>query len=94
MGSHTGTHVDAPSHTVAGGRTMADVHLDELVGEALVLHVTGLEDGEIYDWARLEEAGPIPEALPPIVVIDTGWARWFGDERQAPASRARSERGS
>ena len=25
MGSHTGTHIDAPSHTVRGGRTMADV---------------------------------------------------------------------
>ena len=82
MGSHTGTHVDAPSHTVAGGRTMADVHLDELVGEALVLHVPGLGDGEIYDWARLEEAGPMPESLPPIVIIDTGWARWFRDERR------------
>ena len=40
MGSHTGTHVDAPAHTVAGGRTMADVSLDELVGEALVLRVS------------------------------------------------------
>lgn len=82
MGSHTGTHVDAPSHTVAGGRTMADVRLDELVGEALVLRVPGLQDGEVYDWPRLEQAGAIPASLPPIVVIDTGWARWFTDERR------------
>lgn len=46
MGSHTGTHIDAPAHTVADGRTMADVRLDELVGEALVLHVPGLGDGQ------------------------------------------------
>jgi len=82
MGSHTGTHVDAPSHTVAGGRTMADVRLDELVGEALVLHVRGLHDGQVYDWDLLEESGPVPEALPPIVIIDTGWARWFSGERR------------
>ena len=83
MGSHTGTHVDAPSHTVAGGRTMAGVPLEELVGEALVLRVPDLEDGEIYDWARLEEAaGPLPQSLPPIVIIDTGWAQWFGDDRR------------
>lgn len=82
MGSHTGTHIDAPSHTVRGGRTMADVGLDELVGEAIVLRVPGLADGEVYDWARLEAHGPLPEQLPPIVLIDTGWARWFDDERR------------
>jgi len=82
MGSHTGTHVDAPSHTIAGGRTMADVRLDELVGEALVLRVRGLDEGQVYDWDLLEKSGPIPEALPPIVIIDTGWAPWFGDERR------------
>lgn len=83
MGSHTGTHVDAPSHTVPGGRTMKDVALDELVGEALVLHVPGLADGEVYDWARLERAAEsLPSSLPPIVIIDTGWARWFGEERR------------
>jgi kynurenine formamidase len=83
MGSHAGTHVDAPSHTVAGGRTMRDVHLDELIGEALVVHVPGLQDREVYDWERLEESGgPLPPSLPPIVIIDTGWARWFRDERR------------
>ena len=56
MGSHTGTHVDAPSHTVQGGRTMADVGLDELVGEAIVIRVPGLVDREVYDWSRLTAA--------------------------------------
>lgn len=82
MGSHTGTHVDAPSHTVAGGRTMADVALDELVGDAIVLRVPGLADGEVYGMARLEAQGALPARLPPIVLVDTGWARWFGDERR------------
>lgn len=81
MGSHTGTHVDAPSHTVRGGRTMADVSLDELVGDAIVLRVPGLGDGEVYDWRRLEAQGPLPERLPPIVIVDTGWAALFGTER-------------
>lgn len=81
MGSHTGTHVDAPSHTVAGGRTMADVALDELVGDALVLRPADLADRAVYGWAELEAGGGIPERVPAIVVIDAGWARWFGDER-------------
>lgn len=82
MGSHTGTHVDAPSHSIPGGRTLADVRLDELVGEALVLHVPGLAAGKVYGWAELNTPGRIPDVVPPIVIIDTGWARWFDDERR------------
>ncbi|MEI5582514.1 MULTISPECIES: cyclase family protein [unclassified Agromyces] len=78
LGSHTGTHVDAPSHTVGGGRTMAEVALDELVGDALVLHLDGVGDGETYGLDRL---GEIPATVPAIVVIDTGWWRRFGTER-------------
>jgi len=81
MGSHTGTHVDAPAHTVRGGRTMADVSLDELFGEALILRVPRAADGRTYGWDDLTVDGGIPEAVPAIVVIDTGWARRFGDER-------------
>lgn len=83
MGTHTGTHVDAPSHTVEGGRTMADVGLEELVGEALVIRVHELAEGEVCGWDRLNEAaGGLPDRVPPIVVVDTGWAQWFRDERR------------
>lgn len=82
MGSHTGTHIDAPSHSIAGGRTMADVSLDELVGDAIVLRVRGLEERQVFGWRELSRDGDLPERLPPIVVIDTGWAQWFHDERR------------
>jgi arylformamidase len=36
MGSHTGTHVDAPYHFIDGGPRLGDVALDRMVGEALV----------------------------------------------------------
>lgn len=78
MGSHTGTHVDAPAHTVAGGRTLDAVALDELVDEALVLHVEGLDDRAVIGVVDL---GELPERVPPIVVVDTGWWRHFGTER-------------
>ncbi|MBM7503850.1 cyclase family protein [Agromyces aurantiacus] len=78
LGSHTGTHVDAPAHTVAGGRTMDAVELDELVGDALVIHVEGLEDGALIG---LDDLGDLPARVPSIVVVDTGWARHFGTER-------------
>ncbi len=78
MGSHTGTHVDAPAHTVAGGRTMDAVGLDELVGDALVIRVDGLDDHGTIEVADL---GELAEHVPPIVVVDTGWAAHFGTDR-------------
>ncbi|MET4639480.1 kynurenine formamidase [Mycetocola sp. 2940] len=79
LGSHTGTHIDAPSHTVVGGRTMADVTLDELVGDALVVRMPELHAGSRYGWDELNALTSVPARVPSIVVIDTGWARWFGD---------------
>lgn len=92
MGSHTGTHVDAPAHTVAGGRTMDAVGLDELVGEALVLHVDGLDDRAMIG---VDDLGELPDRVPAIVVVDTGWWRHFGTERalRHPALDAAAARG-
>lgn len=78
LGSHSGTHVDAPAHTVAGGRTMDRVALEELVGEALVIRVPGLADRATIG---VDDLGELPERVPSIVVIDTGWAAHFGTER-------------
>ncbi|HEU0182073.1 MAG TPA: cyclase family protein [Agromyces mariniharenae] len=82
LGSHTGTHLDAPSHTVSGGRTTGGIGLDELVGEALVVHVEGLAPRQRYGLAELATAlgGEVPEQVPPIVVVDTGWASRFGTD--------------
>ncbi|WP_127792623.1 cyclase family protein [Agromyces sp. LHK192] len=97
LGSHTGTHLDAPSHTVAGGRTTGRIGLDELVGEALVVHLAGragtlgavapsaevpgaVAPGAVIGLDDLAAAvhGGLPEAVPPIVVVHTGWALQFG----------------
>ena len=41
MGSHTGTHVDAPYHFLADGARLGEVPLDRMVGEALVADLRG-----------------------------------------------------
>jgi arylformamidase len=41
MGAHTGTHVDAPAHFIDGGRTLDQMPLDHMVGEATVLDLRG-----------------------------------------------------
>jgi arylformamidase len=37
LGSHSGTHVDAPSHFIPGGNAMDAIPLERLVGPAVVL---------------------------------------------------------
>jgi arylformamidase len=41
MGSHTGTHVDAPYHFLADGPRLGDVGLERMVGEAVVADLRG-----------------------------------------------------
>jgi len=39
MGSHTGTHVDAPAHVEEGGRTLDQIPQDRLIGPCQVIEV-------------------------------------------------------
>lgn len=37
MGSHSGTHIDAPAHVVNGGKTTMEVPLNTLIGDAVLV---------------------------------------------------------
>jgi arylformamidase len=75
---HTGSHVDAPLHVVAGGRSIDSVTLEELSGTAVVIDVHDAGEREALDAARLQAAAP---EIPPgsIVAVRTDWTdRWWG----------------
>lgn len=44
LGTHTGTHIDPPFHTLANGATTDQVPLDALIGPAEVLDLTAVAD--------------------------------------------------
>lgn len=56
LGTHTGTHIDAPRHFIPGGMTVDQIPLEQLVGPASVLDLTafgtGMEVGS-DDLARI-----------------------------------------
>ncbi|MFE2046526.1 cyclase family protein [Streptomyces sp. NPDC059477] len=73
-GSHVGTHVDAPFHVLAEGRTVDELDLDHLVGPATVVAVPhAVADGSI----RLAD---VERAITPgaRILVRTGWASRFG----------------
>ncbi|GAA1185375.1 cyclase family protein [Nesterenkonia xinjiangensis] len=77
-GSHTGTHLDAPSHTVPGGRTTSQIRLEELIGPARVIH---LEAGPGHLVAPQDLSLGDAERLPRRVFLAFGWDRFFGTEQ-------------
>jgi len=43
MGAHTGTHVDAPTHFIPGGKGVDRLDLDLLIGPAQVVHAEAVD---------------------------------------------------
>lgn len=58
MGVHTGTHIDAPCHFIAGGETVENLPLEVLVGPAQVVQISA--EVKLIDAAVLEQAGIRP----------------------------------
>jgi len=51
LGAHSGTHVDAPMHFVAGGASIDQIPLDRLIGPARVIEIA--DDVQAIDAAEL-----------------------------------------
>jgi arylformamidase len=57
MGSHTGTHIDAPAHFLPGAPSVDELPLDVLVGEAVVFELDVEDRITRADLEELELAG-------------------------------------
>ncbi|KAF8161409.1 putative cyclase [Crassisporium funariophilum] len=73
---HTGTHIDAPFHFIAGGKTIEQIPLSDLIGPALIIDLSqqNLQPRQQITWADLAPwADLMKEGI--IVVINTGWSQ-------------------
>lgn len=72
LGSHAGTHMDAPAHMLAGASTLDALPVERFMGSAMVIDCAG--------------AGPViapdclPDCLPAadFLLFSTGWAHRWG----------------
>lgn len=71
MGSHTGTHVDAPYHFLQDGPRLGDVPLDRMVGPCLVADLRGRR---AVDAASLRGVTLAPGDI--LVCLTDNSARW------------------
>jgi len=69
MGTHTGTHLDAPAHIISGGKTLDDVPLSSFTGKTVKVDLNSISELEKVD----EKVDGI--------IIDTGWYRHFNEPK-------------
>ena len=69
MGTHTGTHLDAPAHIINDGRTFDDYDLNYFAGNALKVHTKNFK---ILDNINDKIDG---------VIFDSGWYKNFNNSK-------------
>ncbi len=79
LGSHSGTHLDAPSHVLEDGATVDELPLDLLLLRAVVVDLRDLGPREAVEWERLEAHVEPGRA----VLLHTGWSRFWGSPAYA-----------
>jgi kynurenine formamidase len=93
---HGGTHIDAPVHFAKGHRSVDQIPLDQLMGDAIVVDVTAAcasqPDYRVItdDFAAWERTnGQIPDGA--IVLLRTGYARFWPDAAKYLGTAERGE---
>ncbi len=76
LGTHLGTHVDAPSHYLAEGATVEQLSLETLVGPAVVVDLPSQAGLRIEPADLQPYSGAIAERKR--VLLRTGWAKHYG----------------
>lgn len=73
LGSHTGTHVDAPYHVVPDGAVLDELDLTMFAGPGVVADVTDVGARSAITWTALE---PVADRLRPgaVLLLRTGWS--------------------
>lgn len=92
LGTHAGTHVDAPAHTEPDGATLDEFAVEEFRFDATFVDLAGLDAREPITPEMLPEGVDDVEAGTGVdgaadgldtdlLVIRTGWGEYWGDQR-------------
>lgn len=75
MGDHCGTHVDAPAHFIAGGKTIESISPRNLLGRGIKIDVSFLNPNQEITLAMLEDWQAAHEDIQAgdIVIFRTGY---------------------
>jgi arylformamidase len=77
LGTHTGTHVDAPSHFIPGGTTIDRIPLDKLCGPAAPVDLTFSKPKHAVTLAEIKKA--VGARRHKILLLRYDWSKKWGD---------------
>ncbi|MDO4719104.1 MAG: cyclase family protein [Peptostreptococcaceae bacterium] len=80
MYSHTGTHMDAPSHLYAQGRSLDEFSVSRFVGLGVVIDCLGLREGDKIGMSHIERQREEAEKAD-FLLFCTGWDKYWGSEK-------------
>ncbi len=77
LGSHTGTHIDAPYHFLKEGKTIDELPAQRFVGEGVLVDVSAKSDRELIEPGDIEpHENEIAQG--DFVILKTGRDKYFG----------------
>jgi kynurenine formamidase len=88
LGSHAGTHIDAPFHFIEDGKKVDEIPISVFVGRAIVADLTEqglgrqLRDREEIQWKDLERYEDAMRTQPDaMLLLRTGWSQYWGTQK-------------
>jgi kynurenine formamidase len=80
LGSHTGTHIDAPYHFLKKGLRIDEIPADRFLGNGILLDVSGKSDRALIETYDIEPYATEIEKGD-FTIFRTGWDQYFGTPR-------------
>lgn len=79
LGSHTGTHIDAPFHFLSKGKKISEFTADKFIGKGVVVDVRSKKENE---GIVIDDVKPYEKEITRgcFVLFMTGWSQYFGQE--------------
>src|SRR5258708_34494110 len=85
---HVGTHIDGAMHGTDGMGDMASYPLDFLVGPRALVDVSPHMDDSAVISPEMIEAGPVEVTEGDILILHTGWHRYWGGQTTQDSVRS------
>ncbi len=79
MYSHTGTHMDPPSHLYADRTTLDQFPAEQFIGKALVIDCRNLKEGEAITMNSLQKYGEKVKQAD-FLLFNLGWDKLWGTD--------------
>ncbi|MBB1485635.1 cyclase family protein [Oceanospirillum sediminis] len=79
LGTHTGTHIDAPRHFIPDGKTVEQISMEQCVGYALVLDFSHLPD--FHEISREELESSVGSNSVERVIFRFDWDKHLGTNK-------------